>query len=428
MVSGSKNKMGEENVSRVRRDSHNEEVRNGDESETLERLDRAARECAVGNTMYEKRWVIENLLAVGRHFQKTTYEKEVDGEKQVVQLDEHPGIEEKLCSLWDISVEEDVSAFYLEFGALDIFVELFSNPNHRVKEIAVGIMANMLCHEKVFLGIVEKQRYLEKLLRLLDVKDSPTLSLVFRSLHSYGHHLFSILHSEPAGPRPKDASEVDPHAKEQAGHQTATWLTFLSTESVVRGIGLVVASSTNKEVLGQGSRLLSMLSSLWENQEERSRMAMHYAEETFIQCVLEAVEESLGEDRTEKHFLAFLQAVFEQDLDKEVFSGMSDRLISTVDSLLENHVLHYSCIDSGDVEFLSSLVWIVMTCLHSGGYSTLPSGLRKHLGAVIDMAEEEKEREGEEEEEKKGAEERESLIKQLKTCHQRLKGLSNSAE
>ena len=70
---------------------------------------------------------------------------------------------------------------------------------------------------------------------------------------------------------------------------------------------------------------------------------------------------------------------------------MSDRLISTVDSLLENHVLNYSCIDSGklaifdslgtflhcvsgDFEFVSSLVWIVMTCLHSGGYSTLPSG------------------------------------------------------
>ena len=58
--------------------------------------------------------------------------------------------------------------------------------------------------------------------------------------------------------------------------------------------------------------------------------------------------------------------------------------------------------------------------------SYVPSGLRKHLGAVIDMAEEEKAREGEEE--KRGAEERESLIKQLKTCHQRLKGLSNSAE
>ena len=52
--------------------------------------------------------------------------------------------------------------------------------SYRVKEIAVGIMANMLCHEKVFLGILDKQRYLEKLLRVLDVKDSPTLSLVFR--------------------------------------------------------------------------------------------------------------------------------------------------------------------------------------------------------------------------------------------------------
>ena len=53
--------------------------------------------------------------------------------------------------------------------------------------------------------------------------------------------------------------------------------------------------------------------------------------------------------------------------------------------------------------------------------------MRKHLGAVIEMAEEEKERERGEEEEKRAGE-REALIKQLKTCHQRLKGLSNSAE
>ena len=60
----------------------------------------------------------------------------------------------------------------------------------------------------------------------------------------------------------------------------------------------------------------------------------------------------------------------------------------------------------------------------------MPSGLRKHLGAVIEMAEEEgeKERGREEEEEEKRAGEREALIKQLKTCHQRLKGLSNTAE
>jgi hypothetical protein len=49
-----------------------------------------------------------------------------------------------------------------------------------VKEIAVGVMANMVFHQKVFAGIVEKESYLEKLLRLLDVQDSPTLALVFR--------------------------------------------------------------------------------------------------------------------------------------------------------------------------------------------------------------------------------------------------------
>ena len=32
--------------------------------------------------VYKYRWVIENLLEVGRHFQKTSYEKEVEGEKQ----------------------------------------------------------------------------------------------------------------------------------------------------------------------------------------------------------------------------------------------------------------------------------------------------------------------------------------------------------
>ena len=158
---------------------------------------------------------------------------------QVVQLDEHPGIEEKLCrykskgekqdsqcccSLWDISVEEDVSAFYLEFGALDIFVELFSNPNHRFQifcdcspllcdtvswTVSTGwkrlqleswqtcsamrksfweswksrgnmTSSHMLCLLLFQSVQLQNLRYLEKLLRLLDVKDSPTLSLVFR--------------------------------------------------------------------------------------------------------------------------------------------------------------------------------------------------------------------------------------------------------
>ena len=63
--------------------------------------------------------------------------------------------------------------------------------------------------------------------------------------------------------------------------------------------------------------------------------------------------------------------------------------------------------------------------------SFVPSGLRKHLEAVIDMADEEGEKESfceGGEENKKRDEEREALVKQLKTCHGRLKGLSSSAE
>ena len=91
----------------------------------------------------------------------------------------------------------------------------------RVQEIAVGVMTNMVCHQSVFLSLVEKDTYLEKLLKLLDTKDSPTLVLVFRwgaggrtypsfisisisrCLHSYGYNLFTLLTSETCGPLPR---------------------------------------------------------------------------------------------------------------------------------------------------------------------------------------------------------------------------------
>ena len=115
--------------------------------EELRKLEELAKDSAVGETMYDKKFVIEKILEVGKHFQQTSYIK--DGELRELEKD----IEEKLCTLWDISVEEDVSEFYLEHGVLDIFIELFSNPNNRVKEIAAGIMSNMVSHPTVFLKL-----------------------------------------------------------------------------------------------------------------------------------------------------------------------------------------------------------------------------------------------------------------------------------
>ena len=82
----------------------------------------------------------------------------------------------------------------LDHGVLDIFVELFSNPNMRVKEIAVGVMTNMVFHLGVFRRVVVKQHYLARCLELLGEEDSPTLALVLRCLPSYGFNLFLGLH------------------------------------------------------------------------------------------------------------------------------------------------------------------------------------------------------------------------------------------
>ena len=208
----------------------------------LKRLEELAKDSAVGDTMYDKKSVIEKILEVGKHFQENSYIR--DGE--VVELE--PRIEEMLCTLWDISVEEDVSMFYLEHGVLEIFIELFVNPNNRVKEIAAGVMANMVSHQKIFLKIIEKDIYLEKCIKLLEEKDSPTLIVVLRCLHSFGFNIFHVLNSEKFLRK-----------KEDVKHFLSRFLVFLSLERVVLNLGIIVASCTNKDVLLNASKFLSIL-------------------------------------------------------------------------------------------------------------------------------------------------------------------------
>ena len=208
----------------------------------LRRLEELAKDSAVGDTMYDKRSVIEKILEVGKHFQQTSY---ISG-GEVVELE--PRIEELLCTLWDISVEEDVSMFYVQYGVLDIFVELFSNPNNRVKEIAAGVMSNMVFHREIFLKIIEKDTYLESCIKLLEEKDSPTLIVVLRCLHSFGYNIFHILNSEQYV-----------RIKEDVKHFLSRFLVFLSLERVVNNLALIVASCTNKDVLLNGSKFLSIM-------------------------------------------------------------------------------------------------------------------------------------------------------------------------
>ena len=309
--------------------------------EDLRRLEELAKDTAVGDTMYEKRSVIEKILTVGKHFQATSY---INKEGEVVELEKE--IEETLCTLWDISVEEDVSKFFMEHGVLDIFVELFQNPNNRVKEISAGIMSNMVFHQKVFLKIMEKDKYLESLSKLLEEKDSPTLVVVLRCFHSYGFNFFNLLVSDEMENRKEDIKNV-----------LNRFLVYLSLEGIVQNLGVIIASCTNKEVLLNAAKFLSIFSELWEHSEERSKISQYYAEEQFLICLLEAMMESIGEDKTEKHFAVFLNIIYENDTDKDIFANLSDKVMLLSSRLLREHVLHYASIEESDLEFIFNLVF-----------------------------------------------------------------------
>ena len=334
--------------------------------EELRKLEELAKDSAVGETMYDKKSVIEKILEVGKHFQQTSYIK--DGELRELEKD----IEEKLCTLWDISVEEDVSEFYLEHGVLDIFIELFSNPNNRVKEIAAGIMSNMVSHPTVFLKLMEVDKYLESCSKLLEEKDSPTLVVTLRILHSYSFNLFQLLNSD----------ERQRRSKEDIKNVLNRFLVFLSLERIARNIGIIVASCTNKEVLLNASKFLSIFSELWEHCEERSKVAQYFAEEQFIVCVLEAITESLGEDKTEKHLAVFLNIIYENDVDKDTSAALGDKVLVITNRLLKEHVLKYNTVEESDLEFIFNLLYLVKVSLNSGGYESIPYRLSSTMTSV----------------------------------------------
>ena len=334
--------------------------------EELRKLEELAKDSAVGETMYDKKSVIEKILEVGKHFQETSYI--IDGELRELDHD----IEEKLCTLWDISVEEDVSHFYLEHGVLDIFIELFSNPNNRVKEIAAGIMSNMVFHPSVFLKLMDVDKYLESCSKLLEEKDSPTLVVTLRILHSYSFNLFNLLNSD----------ERERKRKEDIKNVLNRFLVYLSLERIVRNIGMIVASCTNKEVLLNASKFLSIFSELWEYCEERSKVAQYFAEEPFIVCILEAITESLGEDKTEKHLAVFMNIIYENDVDKDTSAALSDKVLVITNRLLKEHVLKYNTVEESDLEFIFNLLYLIKVSLNSGGYESIPYRLSSTLASV----------------------------------------------
>ncbi|XP_023306741.2 protein SAAL1 [Lucilia cuprina] len=139
-------------------------VENDCEDNDLERL----KGDAIGDTLYSERFVLNTLLKLGQ------LEKD---------LQEEDEIERDLCSLWDMTLEEDVVKYLLKHDVLELFANIIkSTDDKRLTEILVGILGNMCNVQQTRNLLTEKKEVIETLLELSNCMDSLTLEQLMRLL------------------------------------------------------------------------------------------------------------------------------------------------------------------------------------------------------------------------------------------------------
>ncbi|NXL02780.1 SAAL1 protein, partial [Mesembrinibis cayennensis] len=101
-------------------------------------------------------------------------EPTVSPEEIQTELDEE--MENDICKVWDMSMDEDVALFLQEFNAPDIFMGVFAKSKcPRLTEICVGILGNMACFQDICMSISKDENLGQMLLQRLCDSDSPTL-------------------------------------------------------------------------------------------------------------------------------------------------------------------------------------------------------------------------------------------------------------
>ncbi|XP_061236250.1 protein SAAL1 [Neopsephotus bourkii] len=131
-------------------------------------------EDAVGNTVYSKHWLFSILTRLIEVISPEKTEPIVNPEGIQVELDEE--MENDICKVWDMSMDEDVALFLQEFNAPDIFMGIFAKSKcPRLTEICVGILGNMACFQDICMSISKDENLGQVLLQRLCDTDSPTL-------------------------------------------------------------------------------------------------------------------------------------------------------------------------------------------------------------------------------------------------------------
>ncbi|NWI10408.1 SAAL1 protein, partial [Crypturellus soui] len=127
---------------------------------------------ALGGTLYSKHWLFTILLCLIEVISPEQGEPGASGEQ--TELDEE--MENDICKVWDMSMDEDVALFLQEFNAPDIFMGVFAKSKcPRLIEICVGILGNMACFQDICMSISKDENLGQVILQRLCDSDSPTL-------------------------------------------------------------------------------------------------------------------------------------------------------------------------------------------------------------------------------------------------------------
>ncbi|NWW32548.1 SAAL1 protein, partial [Panurus biarmicus] len=129
---------------------------------------------AVGNTVYSKHWLFSVLTRLIEVIAPAEPDPAASPEETRTELDEE--MENDICKVWDMSMDEDVALFLQEFNAPDIFMGVFAKSKcPRLTEICVGILGNMACFQDICMSISKDENLGQVLLQRLCDSDSPTL-------------------------------------------------------------------------------------------------------------------------------------------------------------------------------------------------------------------------------------------------------------
>ncbi|XP_004634978.1 protein SAAL1 [Octodon degus] len=128
----------------------------------------------IGSTVYSKHWLFGVLSGLIQIVTPENTKSKSEDEEQQVELDEE--MENEICKVWDMSMDEDVALFLQEFNAPDIFMGVLAKSKcPRLREICVGILGNMACFQEICVSISSDKNLGQVLLHCLYDSDPPTL-------------------------------------------------------------------------------------------------------------------------------------------------------------------------------------------------------------------------------------------------------------